>query len=403
MFANTDATDFFNRELNSDDGGGNVRRRQSHSSAFGLPIFRSPHSADPRYMGQVETQSNARDDGSQMPEAAAKYLGYKNDPEWRSLDEQRNKSISGVNSPISVILDRFTGGLYSRSKINTFEMAGSKMREIEKRYYDAASINAANAEHFDYSKPETTWNPGGYYEQTVRGTHGTTRSLGETSAPQKLMTTSTGEQRAYAVKPGGRFMEEDTKVGRLPAASKYIDDSGEVPQTGAFAGGVAAVEPAMKPLGMDPKLQSEVDENAAQAAKAKADEAKALAEAKKAGVIPVGPGETPLFVDTRTYGKQAPMTPAQMKAGNDPTRERTYEEDLRDVQETVKGMYSGVANVATGAAEREINKLMEQRGWDMQTRKKREPGTSAAPPSIGTPGKRTKVAFDKNGNLVETN
>ena len=90
----------------------------------------------------AEAIASAKDDGTSAPQVAKDYIAaYMADPEWQAWDKTETAAMS--HSGWGPIWDANTGGGYSRNKQMNAANASYKKREIEKRYYDRAVMEAS--------------------------------------------------------------------------------------------------------------------------------------------------------------------------------------------------------------------------------------------------------------------
>ena len=274
-----------------------------------------PPAADPAYTGQQQAQAQALDDGTNQPVAASRYLAYKSDPEWQKNDATQNAAMSSASGFIPIILDKFTNGAYSANKANQYSMAAANKREIERRYYNDASMAESAREHFPVapSQPNVYDPATGTYSNRYIGDRGSIRSTPE-PRPIKEMTNEKGEIVSATPGPGGRDWVA-LGGGRTDGGAPSTDIAGDTPE----AGGVAESYPPMQvirdagTLRANKQADALAAETLAHADYYGADAKKALAEAGNKRYIDIGAGNSPLDTQTGTYGKQAPQTAAMLR------------------------------------------------------------------------------------------
>lgn len=400
--------DFYDAEMNGDgDGGGSGRR------AYIVAPRRStttPPIADLRYIGSEQPQAEAKDDGTSMPEAAQRYLAYKDDPEWKAADDEQNSAMGGTGGLGSAILDRLTHGYYSRNQMSAWEMAGQRKREIQQRYLDAEALRRANQETFDFSKPEQRMYDAteGKFYNVYRGSHGNMQKK-EVPRPQETAINERGESVLAMLGPGAKNMVEVTP-GTVTAS--------ETTAEGPFAGGVAEsltpmpVVRSQKALADTAESKSKIAENDAQTKRALAEAAIKEAELKTVGAN-VGAGDTRVFANGRTF--TAPTTPAQRgeRAGGQMSYAKASEQARKEAataapKPTVAPFdMDGPAKLDAWKArydtefDKALSRILANSGITPAATDEQPPSTK--PSSIGKPGKRQKVAFNANGELVDVN
>lgn len=356
--------------------------------------------AAPQYTGQEQAHAEAIDDGKQAPTAAARYLAYKDDPEWKQADSAASSALGGSGGFGAAILDRLTRGYYSSSKANQFQMATSKKNEIEKRYYNQSMLEEAAREKFDTQPSEKkVWDAENRrFNDVYVGSHGT-RRLVPTSAPTEDVVTQFGTKETVQRIPGATPMIVDPT--KSFGGSEGVDY--DIP---GFEGGQSEVYRPMAPLGMDPKMSADVREKTTAASENEADTKKALAEAGKAGAETkkieaetrfvgqreISPGASLVTGGGRVLAT-APQTNSQLRGGRDGGEDGgpTFEDELKAVQKIVAGA-AGREGLLTDTDTRKIREYMEARGWDMNTRQKKV--TGAAPATRFPAGKTTRVTLE---------
>lgn len=335
--------------------------------------------AAPQYTGQEQAHAEAIDDGKQAPTAAARYLAYKDDPEWKQSDDAANSAMSGSGGFGAAILDRLTRGYYSSSKASQFQMATAKKNEIEKRYYNQSMLDEAAREKFGdtptrkgvYDKAD-----GKYYDEFI-GSHGTVNRR-EANAPTGEVTDKYGNIVTYEKHPG---MPAMVSTPGLPLDQMPL-------RSAEFERGESEAKHK------DAKLAAETEAAMALARDRDASTKKTNAEIPFVGQT-VAPGATHYMSGGRSV--TAPLTPAQMRGGGGAggeDGEPTFDDDLRAVQKSVSSA-AGKDGMLTDTDTKKIREYMEQRGWDMNTRQKRVAG---APPVSAGKTPETAIEWEKDAN-----
>lgn len=383
------------------------------------------------YVGQAEASAEATDDGQNGPVAAKSHaMAYMEDPQWKHWDQMRTGAVNSMKGG-GGFWGWATGGRYNAAVGQEAQYADYMARQIEKRYLDEATVRAANTDRYDWTKPsrQAVYNPEtGTYADEFTGTLGG-KAMRPVDRPTQDMVTETGAVVSATRGPANQGWV--TKGAITPPSddpelqTKYINGSTEPPTEGPFAGGVVAVEQSM-PVIRDAKMLSE---NAKARSEVKRDEAAAKKDealAAAAGAEEFSSAAPGSVVYDKRSGKQkfsVPQTASQSGAnrsgGNKPMAtkdivaqaranalasvpkpklnewdpkagekmaewEARFNTKFESELERIEGMASG------GASESE-----------RPTDNSPAPKASPKPAHVGNTGKRKRVDFDANGNLVD--
>lgn len=376
------------------------------------------------YVGQEQASAEATDDGQNGPAAAKSHaMAYMEDPQWQHWDKMRSGAVNNMKGG-GGFWGWATGGRYNNALGQEAQYADYMARQIEKRYLDEATVRAANTDRYDWANPsrKAVYDPAtGTYKDEFTGTLG-----GKAYRPIDRPTQNMVDERGVSVTATRGPADQGwvTKGAALPDESKYINGTTEPPTEGAFAGGVADSEESMpvirdaKTLAENAKAKSEVKRD-----EAAADKDKALAAA--AGAEEFSSAAPGSVVYDKKSGKQkfsVPQTASQSGAtrgGNRPMATKDIVAQARanalaSVPKPRLNEWDPKASEKLAEWEAKFNDKFESEldriegmasGGASDTVRTADNGAtqkaSPKPSGIGKPGKRTRVVFDANGNLVE--